>query len=39
MTAQTQYLESNPFGAVPAFLLVLVVILALLGVVASVAFA
>ena len=39
MTAQTQYFETNPLGAFPGLLLVLVLALALLGVVAHVAFA
>ena len=39
MTAQTQYFESDPIGAFPATLLVLVLLLTLLGVVAHVAFA
>ena len=39
MTAQTQYFETDPIGAVPAIVLVLVLLLTLLGVVAHVAFA
>jgi len=39
MTARTQYFEADPIGAVPAILLVLVLVLTLLGVVAHVAFA
>ena len=39
MTAQTQYLETDPLGAFPGILLILVLLLTLLGVVAHVAFA
>jgi hypothetical protein len=39
MTAQTQYLETDLLGALPAAVLVLVLLLTLLGVVAHVAFA
>lgn len=39
MTAQTQYLETDPIGSAPAIVLVLVLLLTLLGVVAHVAFA
>ncbi len=39
MTAQTQRLETDLPGAFPAFLLVLALVLALLGVVAQAAFA
>jgi hypothetical protein len=39
MTAQMQSLETDLLGAVPAVLLVLVLLLTLLGIVAHVAFA
>jgi hypothetical protein len=39
MTAQTQYLEADLLGALPAALLVLVLLLIVLGIVANVAFA
>ena len=39
MSAQTQYLEVDALGSLPAYLLVLVLILAVLGVVAHAAFA
>ena len=39
MTAQTLDLETDPLGAFPAPLLILVLVLTLLGVVAHVAFA
>jgi hypothetical protein len=39
MTAQTQYLETDLLGFFPGFVVVLVLVLALLGIVANVAFA
>ena len=39
MSAQTSHLAGGLFGAVPALMLVLVLVLAMLGVVAHVAFA
>lgn len=39
MSARTYHLEGDLFGAVPALMLVLVLVLTMLGVVAHVAFA
>ena len=39
MSAQTYHLEADHLGAVPALMLVLVLVLTMLGVVAHVAFA
>jgi hypothetical protein len=39
MSAQTTYFEADALGALPAYLLFLVLVLTLLGVIAHVAFA